>query len=204
MLPRFASALVQGVEPWRSLAIRSLRSSIWAACLIAVCGTVLAPTIVTTSYGAAYHASAVPLQLLIWMIPLATLNGHFRCTLVASGQQRVEFKAAAASAVLTLTLALWLGQGAGSTGAAAALLIGGVVYTIATAMSVQKLVGTLRPARLVSAPVATCLLCLAMGIAAAQVLGEVMGGAVALVAYTLMALNLSAELGHLALGWLRR
>jgi O-antigen/teichoic acid export membrane protein len=204
VLPRFSTELVEGVESWRRFTIRSLRSWIWIACLIAVSGTVLAPIVVTTFYGAAYHASIFLFQLLIWMIPMAALNGHFRCTLVASGQQRIEFKAAAAAAAITLVMALWLGDYAGSAGSAAALLVGGVFYTVATALSVQKLVGILRLARLVAPPAATCLFCLVIWIVAAEFVGEVMGGAVAFVAYASVALSRSPNLWDVALGWLRR
>jgi PST family polysaccharide transporter len=204
VLPRFSKALVESVESWQMLATRSLASSIWIACLVAVSGTVLAPTIVVTFFGPEYRSSAVPLQLLIWMIPLAMLNGHFRSTLIARGEQRVEFACAAASAVLTSVMALWLGHGVGSAGSASALLIGGVFYTLLTAASVQKLVGTLRPFHLLPAPAAACLVCVIIGIGATELVGQVMATAIALLAYAAVALRHSSELGNLALHWLRR
>ena len=74
----------------------------------------------------------------------------------------------------------------------------------ATAFSVQKLVGILPLARLVSAPAAACLFCLVIWLVAIEFVGEVMGGALALVAYASVALSRSPDLVDVALGWLRR
>ena len=66
------------MSEWRQLTSRSLKTSMWVACLVALAGTLFAPVVVQTVYGAAYAQAALPLQIVIWMIPLAWFGGHFR------------------------------------------------------------------------------------------------------------------------------
>jgi O-antigen/teichoic acid export membrane protein len=129
LLPNLTLELAQGLENWRELVQRSLRTSMWPAGLIAVAGTVVAPRLMPTIYGGAYEAAVVPFQIIIWMIPVTWLSGHFRYTLIASGHQRWEAAASAATAVVTVTAAVILVPRWESSGAAAALLIGGVANT---------------------------------------------------------------------------
>jgi PST family polysaccharide transporter len=103
LLPALSRALVTGRGDWRSLTRRSLRTSMWLACLVALVGMLFAPLIVQAVYGPAYARAALPLQIVIWMIPLAWFSGHFRYSLIAAGEQRSEFYALAATVALTVS-----------------------------------------------------------------------------------------------------
>ena len=74
------------------------------ACMAA--GLLLAPAVIEVVFGPAYGEAVLPFQIVICMIPVAWLSGHFRFTLIVSGHQRLEFLASALAGVTTLVLAL--------------------------------------------------------------------------------------------------
>jgi O-antigen/teichoic acid export membrane protein len=141
MLPNLAKELTVSIEAWRSLLTRSMATSMWPACLVAVGGTFIAPLLLPVVYGGPYEAAVRPFQIVIWMIPVAWFSGHFRFSLIAAGQQRWEFAASAASAVVTVTSAAVFSYYAGSAGAAAALVLGGVVNTVLAMLASNRHIG---------------------------------------------------------------
>jgi O-antigen/teichoic acid export membrane protein len=143
MLPGMAKELAGGTDAWRALINRSMASSMWPACLIALGGTFVAPIIVPLVYGEPYISAVRPFQLLIWMVPIAWFSGHFRFSLIAAGEQRWEFIASSATAAVTITAAAVLGHQAGSVGAAAAIVLGGLVNTVLAARFTFQRVGPL-------------------------------------------------------------
>jgi O-antigen/teichoic acid export membrane protein len=90
MIPNLSREIHEGLAGWRNLLARSMSSSTWAACLLALAGTFFAPIIIETVYGSTYVAAVLPFQIAIWMIPVAWFSGHFRFSLIASGHQRLE------------------------------------------------------------------------------------------------------------------
>jgi O-antigen/teichoic acid export membrane protein len=141
LLPSLASELALGVDGWRSLVQRSISTSLWPACLVAVGGTLFAPILIPAVYGEAFHAAIVPFQIAIWMIPAAWFNGHFRFSLVAAGQQWWEFLVAIATALVTVVAGFILSSHFGGVGAAAALLCGGVTNTVLSMAASQRHIG---------------------------------------------------------------
>ena len=100
----------------------SLQITGWLGVFVAIVGTVLAKPVLTLAYGNEY-ASAVPIfQVLIWLIPLALMSGHFRYTLIAYNKQGLEFLTAACGGALNVALNLGLDGAYGIIGAAVALV----------------------------------------------------------------------------------
>jgi len=85
-------------------------------------------------YGSQYQEGVSAFRVLVWLIPLALMSGHFRYALIAYGQQRLEFVSSACGAGLNILLNLFLIPSIGLVGAAWALiaseaLIWGITYS---------------------------------------------------------------------------
>ena len=141
MLPNLSAELREGLDHWRALVRRSLSLSMWVACFVAVAGSLAAPMVMSVLFGGAYHAAAWPFRVLVWMIPVAWLSGHFRFSLIVAGKQGREFRAAAIGGMTTIGLALAGASWYGAVGAAGALLAGGIVNAIAAGVELKRCVG---------------------------------------------------------------
>ncbi len=203
LLPQLSRSVAEGPDTWRQLTKRSLASSMWIGFLVAGAGTLLAPLVIRLLYGQAFAPSVLPLQILIWMVPVAWLSGHFRYTLVASGHQRQEFQAAAVTAVATIVAAWVLASRWQSVGAASALLFGGVLNTGLAAWAVRQHVASLTWARMVVPPLAACAACVLAGRQLAAFSGSAVGTSV-FVLYALVAAAVDPEFVRLRQRWLGR
>jgi O-antigen/teichoic acid export membrane protein len=186
LLPNLSKELHEGVDGWRGLVHRSLSMSMWPAFLVALGGTLFASPILTAVYGPAYDRAVLPFQIVIWMIPVAWLSGHFRFSLIAAGHQRLEFAASAVAGMLCPFMAfagIWF---YGATGAAAALLTAGVINAALAGYAMHRVIG---PIRITSAirPFVTCLASVAVCLAVADVAGWGPAGAVACALYAAVA-----------------
>jgi O-antigen/teichoic acid export membrane protein len=151
-----------------------------------------------------YASATVPLQILIWMIPICWLSGHFRYSLIATGNQRLEFFGAAAASLTTLTLAGLLVPRLLSVGGALALVAGGLTNAIATGYAVRKYVGALRVVPAIAAPIAGCALCVAAGGALGEMTGEIPASILVFGPYLAAAVTRDTELVRLRQAWLGR
>jgi O-antigen/teichoic acid export membrane protein len=158
----------------------------WPAFLVALGGVLFAPVIITTTYGGAYASAILPFQILIWMIPVAWLSGHFRFSLIAAGHQRMEFAASAISGLATPVLAYIGIRLYGAPGAAAALVAGGVINAIAAWVFMHRVIGAIRMTS-AARPLVACVSCFIVGIAVASLAGWAVSAATACGLYTLVA-----------------
>lgn len=204
LLPALSRALATANEEWRTLTKRSLRTSMWLACFVALSGALFAPFIVQTVYGPAYAAAALPLQIVVWMIPLAWLSGHFRYSLIAAGEQRWEFYALAATVVVTVSAAWLLVPGLGAIGAAISLVAGGAINGVLAGLAVTRRIGPFGAGSAVAGAAVSCLVCLLTGLGVGAIAGSVVGAATALVCYVAIAARRDTELMRLARVWLQR
>jgi O-antigen/teichoic acid export membrane protein len=101
LLPNLARELTVSLDEWRALVGRSIAASMWPACLVSVGGTLIAPVLIRIIYGPEYGAAVRPFQIVVWMIPVVWLSGHFRFSLIAAGHQRSESFASAVMAGVT-------------------------------------------------------------------------------------------------------
>ena len=189
LLPDLARAIMSGVDDWRDLATRSIGSSIWPACLIAVGGTTFAPILIPLIYGEAYAAAVPTFQIVIWMIPVTWYSGHARYSLLAAGLQRWEFLAAVATAIVTVLAALLLGRVFGSTGAAAGLLIGGLVNAVLAEIAMRTTIGPLPLRRNLQPVLIAAAAALAAGLATTRAAGPWAGSVIATLLFVALALR---------------
>jgi len=204
LLPALSRALVNGDDEWRSLTRRSLRTSMWVAGLVALTGTLFAPVIVQTVYGADYAAAARPLQIVIWMIPLAWFSGHFRYSLIAAGEQRWEFGALAVTVAVTVTCTWLTAPSLGAVGAAIGLVLGGAINGLLAWLAVASRVGTFDAVTPAAGSIVACLACVAIGFALGAAAGSLTGAVVAMLVYLVTAARRDTEIIRLARVWLQR
>jgi O-antigen/teichoic acid export membrane protein len=103
---------------------RSMAVAAWGSVSVALGVTLFASQIMTLAYGAKFAGGGTVLALLIWMVPLSMVSGHYRYTLIGYGRQKLLFYSIAASAALSIALCFVLAPVAGVRGAAVALLAG--------------------------------------------------------------------------------
>jgi O-antigen/teichoic acid export membrane protein len=182
LVPDLSRELHNGVDEWRALMHRSLSVSMWPACFVASAGLLLAPVVIDVIFGSAYGPAVLPFQIVICMIPVAWLSGHFRFSLIVSGHQRLEFMASAIAGVATLVLAAAGASRFGAPGAAAALLAGGLINAILAGIAVRRVVGAVRLGPATPALI-TCLASLLVGFGAIWLVGRIAGAVLACVLY---------------------
>jgi O-antigen/teichoic acid export membrane protein len=201
LLPNLSKEWSVSPDNWRDLMQRSLTTSMWPACLIAIGGTLIAPLLLPLVYGPAYSAAVRPFQVVIWMIPVAWFSGHFRFSLIAAGHQRWEFVVSAATAVVTVAAAFTYVRTYGSTGAAAALLTGGVVNAVLAHIAMTRYVGGVAILSRMRPVLVTTAGSLAAGIAAAIVLGPLAGATAGCLLYLAVAARQDNELTGVIRRW---
>ena len=122
LLPSIARGSRGAIDGLHRLMRGSLQITGWLGVFVAVIGTALAKPVLTLIYGLQYEPAVAPFQVLIWLIPLALLSGHFRYTLIAYDRQGLEFLTAACGGALNVVLNLTLNATYGIIGAAASLV----------------------------------------------------------------------------------
>jgi O-antigen/teichoic acid export membrane protein len=198
MLPNLSKEIHEGLTGWRDLLQRSVSNSTWAACLIALGGTFFAPIIVETVYGPQYAGAVLPFQIVIWMIPVAWFSGHFRFSLIASGHQRLEFLASGTAGMVTVVAAYFGVRTTGAQGAAAALLLGGLVNAALAMFATSRAIGPLRLKA--TAPLLSCIVAALIGMIVTAVMDRTTGAAVAVLFYSLRAAS-QWNMARLRLAW---
>jgi O-antigen/teichoic acid export membrane protein len=182
MIPNLSKEIHEDLEGWRVLLARSMSSSTWAACLLALGGTFFAPLIVQTVYGAAYAGAVVPFQIAIWMIPVAWFSGHFRFSLIASGQQRLECFASATAGAVTVCVAYIGAQMHGASGAAVGLLAGGLVNAVLAWYAMARVIGPVGLSSTIR-PIVSCAAAAIVGLVLTAISDPVIGAGAAVVFY---------------------
>jgi O-antigen/teichoic acid export membrane protein len=204
LLPNLAKELSVDIDGWRRLMQRSIATSMWPACLIAIGGTLIAPVFIPAVYGVAFNAAIVPFQIAIWMIPVAWFSGHFRFSLIAAGQQRWEFAVSAATALVTVSAGVFLSHHHGSAGAASALLLGGVVNAVLAIVASHRHVGRVAVVQSTGPALVASALALAAGAAVIALAGFIAGTIAACLLYVAIAARQDNELVRLLRGWTGR
>jgi O-antigen/teichoic acid export membrane protein len=182
MIPNLSKEIHEGLAGWRDLLARSMSSSTWAACLLALAGTFFAPIIVESVYGVKYSAAVLPFQIAIWMIPIAWFSGHFRFSLIASGHERLEFYASAVGGLVTVCGAYAGAHFRGASAAAVALLAGGVVNAALAGWAMYRVIGPMRLTTAVT-PILSCAAAGLIGLVVTQVSEPTIGAAAAVGLY---------------------
>jgi PST family polysaccharide transporter len=165
VLPSMARTSRRPRAELRALIGDSLRASAWAVVFVAIVVTVMAKPIVTVLYGSAYEASAPVLRILVWLVPVAAMSGHYRYVLIGYGHQDLEFLAAAGGAAVAAILGLLTVRPFGMLGVAGALVASEVAIWALAYAFVRREVTSIPAAKVLWKPAAG-----GAGLAAALVL----------------------------------
>jgi len=137
-LPALSRATIEGHVAVRRLLGDSLHLTAIFTVPLAVGGTVLARPIVVRLLGSDYAASAAPLAILVWVLPVLTFGGHFRNTLIAARRVRVDLAWVGCSAATNVVLTLLLTPRFELRGAAAAFLAAEMTLALGTYAAVRR------------------------------------------------------------------
>jgi O-antigen/teichoic acid export membrane protein len=122
LLPAIARSTKGPSEEVYRLIRISMQVTALGGALLAVAGTLFARPIITLVYGSQYHEAIPVFQVLIWLVPLALMSGHFRYLLIGYNRQDLEFLSAACGAALNVGLNILLTGSYGAQAGAWALI----------------------------------------------------------------------------------
>jgi O-antigen/teichoic acid export membrane protein len=122
LLPSLARSKNENPVVLGNLIESSLQVAGWASVFMVLLGLSLGTEIITLIYGHNFREAAPIFQVLMWLIPLALMSGHFRYTLIAHNRQRLECFSAAVGGAVNVALNLILNPVFGSFGAAWAIV----------------------------------------------------------------------------------
>jgi O-antigen/teichoic acid export membrane protein len=108
LLPSIAQAMQESTEVLRKLLSRSLAVSSWTSLFLGTMGTIFAEYLLTFIFGTQYENAVTTFRILIWVLVVMMITGHFSYTLVGWNLQKfhlISFLAAlAASLVFSVLL----------------------------------------------------------------------------------------------------
>lgn len=132
----------------------SLRFTAWIGLCAAPLLTILAPKVLTLIYGPSFHDGWPPFVVLVWILPVAMLSGHYRYILIAYNHQNWLLRSTVIAAGVAVAMAFALVPRYKGLGAACALLVANVVNLALAYFWVRKSVVDLPLLRPLSAPLA--------------------------------------------------
>jgi PST family polysaccharide transporter len=152
LLPSLARTWQQGDGAFAQLISRSMHGVAWVGLGGGLVWLALAPSIMTSVYGAAFAPAGSTLQWMAGVCVVAAVSGHYRFGLIASGRQTAEMVSAALGAVVAASL-LPIGYAfAGLKGAAMALLAAEVVVWLTAWWCSYRLLNLTGHVRLLARP----------------------------------------------------
>jgi O-antigen/teichoic acid export membrane protein len=152
LLPSIARCVGQPKSQLIGLMNRSMRLAAWTGLFGAFSITLLSREVLTILYGPDFTGASTFLIILIWILPVAMLSGHYRYTLIAYGLQTQLLYCTAVAAAAAVLLGLTLTPILGATGAALALLFANVLNFALVYRSVRKHVVRIRIRRQIPYP----------------------------------------------------
>lgn len=105
---------------------------------VVVGGGMLAAGLLELVYSREFVAAAVPLRILLAMLPVSALSENLRSVLVALGRQRDILWSVGGAAIVTVILAATLSPLYGATGAASAVLAGETTLFVLASIFVRR------------------------------------------------------------------
>jgi O-antigen/teichoic acid export membrane protein len=109
-------------------------------------------------YGQSFRGAAASFSILVWMLPIAMLSGHYRYTLIAYRLQNRLLRCTVISAVVAVALGFALVPFYGGPGASWALLIANAVNFLLVWNAVRTLVTAIPLRAHLTAPVCALLI----------------------------------------------
>jgi PST family polysaccharide transporter len=122
LLPAIVRSTQGSPEARERLMQISMRFTVCGGVVLSIIGTVFAGPILRLIYGSQYQGAVAVFQVLIWLLPLALMSGHYRYLLIGHDRQNLEFLSAVFGAGLNVALNIFLTPSYGVQAAAWALL----------------------------------------------------------------------------------
>ncbi len=138
LLPSLARTTTEKPPVLLRLMDRSVNFAVWSSLLVAFLGSALAGNLLTTVYGPQFLDAGGSFAVLIWMIPVAMLSGHYRYALLAYNLQDKLLYCTLASAALAVGAGFALVPAFGSIGAAWALLAANIFNLVLVYFAVRR------------------------------------------------------------------
>ncbi len=153
LLPSIARHSGGKPEALRRLMQTSIKVAAWSSIFVGSIGTALAAPLVSLVYGPQYSEASRILQVMIWLIAITMLGGHYRYLLIGLGKQELDFLSTAAGAATSLFLNLILIPRYGPLGAAWSMLVSEAVTWSLAYYFVRRQVTLIPILRYLSKPV---------------------------------------------------
>ncbi|MBI3664623.1 MAG: flippase [Acidobacteria bacterium] len=122
LLPSLSRSVALPREHLLNLLHHSLAIGAWGGIFVALLMTTLSRELLRMAYGPRFAEAAPLFSVLVWMIPVALLSGHYRYTLIAYGLQNWLLYCTAIAAGVAVALCFLLVSRYGALGAASSLL----------------------------------------------------------------------------------
>jgi len=130
----------------------SIRLIAWTGLFAAALLTALAPQVFVILYGRGFDGATASFSVLVWMLPIAMLSGHYRYTLIAYRLQNKLLCCTVISAAVAVALGCALVPLYAGVGAAWALLIANGINFLLVRNAVCELVAAVPLAAALAAP----------------------------------------------------
>jgi len=140
LFPSMSRCASDSEESLKNFLGNSLKFTAWAAVFIGTIGTILAGPMILLVFGPQYSETVATFSILVWLLPVTFLSGHYRYALIAANFQRYEFFACAVAALAAIILGLVLIPKFSAHGAAVALLISAIINFILAYIFVRQLI----------------------------------------------------------------
>jgi O-antigen/teichoic acid export membrane protein len=127
LLPTITRATQQPPARLEKLLSQSLALTAWCGIFAALAPALVAEDLLQAAFGARYDGAAGPLVVLLWVVPVALVSGHYRYFLIADNRQGLECASTAIAAAIAVGLGALLIPGYGAVGAAWSLLLANIV-----------------------------------------------------------------------------
>jgi O-antigen/teichoic acid export membrane protein len=138
LLPVIARKSQEPINHLEGLMKTSIQIAAWSAILLGVFGSLLAETGLVLLYGPQYQEAVPVFRVLIWVLPLTLLSGHYRYTLIGYDRQGLEFLSALVGAITIIVLNLALIPAFGLLGAAWAFVFSEAVIWLTAYLFVRR------------------------------------------------------------------
>jgi len=197
LLPSISRAVARRSDELRPLLRNSIRVAAWSGLFVAVAMTVFSRQVLTLAYGPEFAPAGDLFAVLVWVVPIAMVGGHYAYTLIGANLQGWRLGSAAAGATFAVAAGLALIPGFGATGAAAALLLASAVDLALSGAFVRRKVGPITALAVLARPAAVTVASLVVYTFLARWNSLAAGTAAVLLFLLLLALWERAALGRL-------
>ena len=160
LLPSISRCVSQPRERLLELIDHSLRLAAWGGGLLTFGLTILSHDLLVLVYGRSFEGAAGIFSVLLWMLPITMIAGHYRYILIAYNQQDRLFQCSLAAACTAIALGFLFTIRWGALGAAWALVIANLTSLALLYLCVRRYIVRIDFHRQLLKPLAAVAICL--------------------------------------------